>query len=141
MPRTVDEGFRDFLKKLTPSGTETDAAKKHRASIEACLKLRHARGITILCSPRLTDRPTAGRGDLARATHCAKFRLIEVSIGTYSFPYWHAFGVDDAAISHKQSLARANWCSRCGSLFLSTNGSFFVIAEGLKSLNRLRRPL
>src|SRR2546425_7923306 len=61
--------------------------------------------------------------------HCAKFRLVEASIGTCSFPYWHAFGVDDAAISHKQSLARAKWCSRCGSLFLSTNGSFFVIAE------------
>ncbi len=38
MPRTVDEGFRDFLKKLTPSSVETDAAKRHRASIEACLK-------------------------------------------------------------------------------------------------------
>jgi hypothetical protein len=38
MPRTVDEGFRDFLTKLTPSITESDAAKIHRASIEACLK-------------------------------------------------------------------------------------------------------
>src|SRR5882724_8593285 len=38
MPRTIDEGFRDFLKKLTPTSTESDAAKKHRASIEACLK-------------------------------------------------------------------------------------------------------
>ncbi len=38
MPRTVDEGFRDFLPKLTPSGTESDAAKSHRASIEARLK-------------------------------------------------------------------------------------------------------
>src|SRR2546427_13133754 len=62
--------------------------------------------------------------------HCAKFRLVEASIGTCSFPYWHAFGVDDAAISHKQALARAKWCSRCGSLFLSANGSFLGIAEG-----------
>ena len=38
MPRTVDEGFRDFLSKLRASGTESDGAKKHRASIEACLK-------------------------------------------------------------------------------------------------------
>ena len=38
MPRTVDEGFRDFLPKLTPSGTESDAAKSHRASIELRLK-------------------------------------------------------------------------------------------------------
>lgn len=37
MPRTIDEGFRDFLPRLTPSGTESEGAKKHRASIEACL--------------------------------------------------------------------------------------------------------
>ena len=38
MPRTVDEGFRDFLKKLTPSNYESDAEKRHRASIEQCIK-------------------------------------------------------------------------------------------------------
>lgn len=38
MPRTIDEGFRDFLAGLTPSTTETEAAKAHRASIEQCLK-------------------------------------------------------------------------------------------------------
>ncbi|MDX2360838.1 MAG: hypothetical protein QNK23_08535 [Crocinitomicaceae bacterium] len=38
MPRTINEGFGDFLKKLTPTTTETTAAKKHRASIESCLK-------------------------------------------------------------------------------------------------------
>ena len=38
MPRTVDEGFRDFLKKLTPSSYESDAARRHRASIEQCIK-------------------------------------------------------------------------------------------------------
>ena len=38
MPRTVDEGFRDFLTKLTSSGTESEAAKGHRASIETRLK-------------------------------------------------------------------------------------------------------
>lgn len=38
MPRTIDEGFRDFLVKLTPSAAESVAAKNHRASIEACLK-------------------------------------------------------------------------------------------------------
>lgn len=38
MPRTTEEGFRDFLAKLTPSGSETEAAKNHRASIEARLK-------------------------------------------------------------------------------------------------------
>jgi hypothetical protein len=38
MPRTVDEGFRDFLTRLTPTASETEAAKSHRASIEARLK-------------------------------------------------------------------------------------------------------
>jgi len=42
MPRTVDEGFRDFLSKLTPSSTESQAAKGHRASIAACLRNRFA---------------------------------------------------------------------------------------------------
>ena len=40
MPRTVDEGFRDFLGKLTPSSGETAAAKKHRRSIEQCIRAR-----------------------------------------------------------------------------------------------------
>src|SRR5258708_3949048 len=38
MPRTVDEGFRDFLSRLTPSSYESAAATAHRASIEARLK-------------------------------------------------------------------------------------------------------
>jgi hypothetical protein len=38
VPRTIDEGFRDFLAKLTPSSTETALAKSHRASIETRLK-------------------------------------------------------------------------------------------------------
>jgi len=39
MPRTIDEGFRDFLPKLTPSGYELETAKSHRYSIETRLKL------------------------------------------------------------------------------------------------------
>ncbi len=38
MPRTVDEGFRDFLTKLTPSSGETAAATRHRKSIEQCIR-------------------------------------------------------------------------------------------------------
>lgn len=38
MPRTVDEGFRDFLAKLTPLNGETAAAKEHRKSIEQCIR-------------------------------------------------------------------------------------------------------
>lgn len=38
MAKTVDEGFRTFHSWLTPTATETVAAKSHRASIEACLK-------------------------------------------------------------------------------------------------------
>lgn len=38
MPRTVDEGFRDFLTKLTPSKGETTAVKRHRKSIEQCIR-------------------------------------------------------------------------------------------------------
>lgn len=37
MATTVDEGFRDFLSRLTPSGSESEAAKKHRESIRKCL--------------------------------------------------------------------------------------------------------
>ena len=40
MPKTIDEGFREFLKKLTPSSYESQQAKQHRASIEACLRNR-----------------------------------------------------------------------------------------------------
>lgn len=39
MPRTADQGFQDFLSKLTPSGTESQAAANHRYSIETRLKL------------------------------------------------------------------------------------------------------
>jgi hypothetical protein len=38
MPRTVDEGFRDFLTKLTASEWETSSAKSHRDSIETRLE-------------------------------------------------------------------------------------------------------
>ena len=38
MPRTIEEGFHDFHERLTPSSSESEAAKSHRASIEACLK-------------------------------------------------------------------------------------------------------
>lgn len=38
MPRTIEEGFRDFHDKIKTSATESAAAKSHRASIEACLK-------------------------------------------------------------------------------------------------------
>lgn len=37
MPRTIDEGFKDFLTQLTPTWTETTKAKSHRESIEQCL--------------------------------------------------------------------------------------------------------
>jgi hypothetical protein len=38
MPRSINQGFEDFLVKLKASAAETDAVKRHRASIEACLK-------------------------------------------------------------------------------------------------------
>lgn len=38
MPRSVEEGFTDFLLKLRATTVETDAAKRHRQSIEACLQ-------------------------------------------------------------------------------------------------------
>jgi hypothetical protein len=38
MPRTIDEGFRDFLSNLTPTAMESANAKSHRASIEQCLR-------------------------------------------------------------------------------------------------------
>ncbi len=37
MPRTIEEGFDDFLIKLKAKVPETEAAMRHRASIEACL--------------------------------------------------------------------------------------------------------
>lgn len=39
MPRTIEQGFQDFLAKLTPSAYESEAAKSHRYSIETRLKL------------------------------------------------------------------------------------------------------
>lgn len=38
MPRSIEEGFESFLAKLKATAPESDAAKRHRASIEACLK-------------------------------------------------------------------------------------------------------
>ena len=38
MPRTIDEGFQDFLTKLLPTTAESEAARSHRASIESRLK-------------------------------------------------------------------------------------------------------
>ena len=38
MPTTVDGGFRKFHKALTPSPYESEAAKKHRASIKQCIE-------------------------------------------------------------------------------------------------------
>lgn len=38
MPRTVDEGFRDFLAKLTATESETASAKSHRESIKMRLE-------------------------------------------------------------------------------------------------------
>ncbi len=36
--RTVSQGFDEFHKRLVASDTETEAARRHRVSIEACLK-------------------------------------------------------------------------------------------------------
>lgn len=38
MTKTIEEGFRIFHGKLTPTGGESEAAKHHRYSIEECLK-------------------------------------------------------------------------------------------------------
>lgn len=38
MPRTINEGFDDFLKKLTPTDSEREAAQSHRASIKTRLE-------------------------------------------------------------------------------------------------------
>lgn len=38
MPRTIDEGFRDFHASLTPSAYESSAAKSHRESIKTRLE-------------------------------------------------------------------------------------------------------
>ena len=38
MPKTIAQGFETFLGRLTPSDTESNAAKSHRKSIEQCLK-------------------------------------------------------------------------------------------------------
>ena len=38
MVKTIEQGFSEFHSRLTPTGGESDAAKSHRASIEACLK-------------------------------------------------------------------------------------------------------
>lgn len=40
MALTVDGAFREFIERLTPSPAESDAAKRHRASIEDCLRAK-----------------------------------------------------------------------------------------------------
>ena len=42
MTKTVEEGFQIFYGRLTPTGGESEAAKRHRASIEACLQTNFA---------------------------------------------------------------------------------------------------
>jgi hypothetical protein len=42
MAKTVEEGFQIFHGRLTPTGGESEAAKDHRSSIEACLKRNFA---------------------------------------------------------------------------------------------------
>lgn len=41
MPRNIEEGFRDFLRRLTPTPGESDAAKRHRESIRRCIDSNH----------------------------------------------------------------------------------------------------
>lgn len=38
MPRSIEEGFADFLVKLKATAPESEAARRHRVSVEACLK-------------------------------------------------------------------------------------------------------
>jgi hypothetical protein len=38
MAKTIEQGFNEFLTRLTPSATETEASKSHRASIKSCLE-------------------------------------------------------------------------------------------------------
>lgn len=38
MPRSISEGFDDFLVKLKATAPESEAARRHRASIETCLR-------------------------------------------------------------------------------------------------------
>jgi Second Messenger Oligonucleotide or Dinucleotide Synthetase domain len=38
MPRSIEVGFSDFLTKLKATAPESEAARRHRASIETCLK-------------------------------------------------------------------------------------------------------
>lgn len=38
MPKTIDEAFGIFHTRLTPYSTETDAVRRHRASIKSCLE-------------------------------------------------------------------------------------------------------
>lgn len=40
MALTADDAFREFIERLTPSPAESDAAKRHRASIEDCLRAK-----------------------------------------------------------------------------------------------------
>ena len=53
--RTIEQGFKKFLRALKPTSKESDAAKSHRASMEACLKSKF--GIT-----RFVRTGSFGRG-------------------------------------------------------------------------------
>lgn len=38
MPKSVEDGFKEFHRRLVPSSTESEAARKHRQSIKSCLE-------------------------------------------------------------------------------------------------------
>jgi hypothetical protein len=85
MPRTVAEGFRDFLASLTPSSVESSAATSHRASIEACLKNNFVLN-------RLFRTGSTGNG---------------TSISGYSdVDYFASLGRDDLSANSTDSLQR-----------------------------------
>ena len=89
MPRTVAEGFRDFLVSLTPSSVESGASTSHRASLEACLKSNFV-------LPRLFRTGSFGNG---------------TSISGYSdVDYFASFGRDELSANSSYTLTRVRDC-------------------------------
>ena len=92
--------------------------------------LRHSREMTRVCSRKVTrgrdDTNTRFAAFAVRQIPRRRFDRSATANHLLGMRGLHAFGVDDNAA---HTLALRQSCSYCGSLLLSTNGSFLASAD------------
>ena len=95
------------------------------------VSLRHSREMTRVCSRKVTrgrdDTNTRFAAFAVRQIPRRRFDRSATANHLLGMRGLHAFGVDDNAA---HTLALRQSCSYCGSLLLSTNGSFLASADG-----------